>query len=207
VLVGSNAHESFFPGGPKADALKAQIEKRWGDDANAAMKVYPAGTDEEAVKSSMAMFSDEVTWLMRLYASDQAKIGKKAYVYVFAYDPPSPPEKQAWPTHAAEIPYVFDNLAQPRLFPDSSSPELAAKSEVAQTVADTLSSYWVNFARTGNPNSKGLPAWRAYTTDIDTGRAMVLNAKTMAEKAPDTAMLDLYTTLYKKEMAGNASGR
>jgi len=206
VLVGSNAHESFFPGGPKAEQFKAQLKPRWGDLTPAVLKVYPAGTDAEAAASSAAMFSDEVTWLMRLYASDQLKLGKKAYVFSFAYNPPSPPGKQAFPTHAAEIPYVFDNLGQPHLFPDMSSPELAAKSAEARKLADTMSSYWVNFAKTGNPNGDGLPNWPAYT-GIDTGKAMILDAKTMAEKKPDTAMLDLYTKLYNRETAGNASGK
>jgi para-nitrobenzyl esterase len=206
VLVGSNAHESFFPGGPKAKQFKAQIQHRWGDLTPAVLKVYPAATDAEAAASSSAMFSDEVTWLMRLYASDQLKLGKKAYVFSFAYNPPSPQDKQAHPTHAAEIPYVFDNIGKPRLFPDMSSPELAAKSPVAQKLGDEMSSYWVNFARTGNPNGKGLPKWPAYT-GMETGKAMILDAKTMAEKKPDTAMLDLYTRLFNKESSGNASGK
>ena len=206
VLVGSNAHESFFPGGPKAEQLKAQLKQRFGDAYDAALKVYPAGTDEQAVASSMAMFSDQVTWVMRLYASDQRKVGKKAYVFQFAYLPPSPKDKQAYPTHAAEIPYVFDNIGQPRLFPDTSSPELADASRVAHEVGDTMSSYWVNFAKTGNPNGEGLPTWPEYT-GLPNGKAMILDAKSMAEKAPPKAMLDLYTGLYKKQMAGNASGQ
>jgi carboxylesterase type B len=32
-------------------------------------------------------------------------------------------------------------------------------------IAATLSSYWANFAATGNPNGKGLAAWPAVTKD------------------------------------------
>jgi para-nitrobenzyl esterase len=61
-------------------------------------------------------------------------------------------------THTAEIPYVFNNLAPPRVFPDVSSPELASASARDKALADRVSSYWVNFARNGDPNGSGLPA-------------------------------------------------
>ncbi|KAL7420437.1 hypothetical protein Q5752_004387 [Cryptotrichosporon argae] len=52
--------------------------------------------------------------------------------------------------HGAEIPYVFDNL--------DAQIEYTWRDEDRQ-VAETTSSYWVNFIKTGNPNGKGLPAF------------------------------------------------
>ena len=94
---------------------------------------------------------------MRLYAQAQAKLGKQAYLYYFTHEPPvaaGQPNLRA--THTAEIPYVFNNLKAVRVYPDTSSPELSAASEADRKLADIVSSYWVNFARTGNPNGKGL---------------------------------------------------
>ena len=54
---------------------------------------------------------------------------------------------------------MFDNLSLPHEIPDASSPELSAKDPAARKLADQMSSYWVNFARTGNPNGPGLPQW------------------------------------------------
>ena len=54
-------------------------------------------------------------------------------------------------THTVEMPYVFNNLAPPRVFPDVSSPELASASARDKALAETVSSYWVNFCGEGRP--------------------------------------------------------
>ena len=86
------------------------------------------------------------------------------------------------------------------MFPDGSSPELASASEAERKLADIVSSYWVNFARTGNPNGKGLAPWPVYR-DKATGRAMILGdtQQVMAEDTTDTAKWDLYDQLYAKQ--------
>ncbi|TNE61050.1 MAG: hypothetical protein EP335_17255 [Alphaproteobacteria bacterium] len=53
--------------------------------------------------------------------------------------------------HGAEIPYVFDTH-------DGWLPT----GETDRTLTDTIMAYWVNFAKTGNPNGSGLPTWQAY---------------------------------------------
>ena len=59
--------------------------------------------------------------------------------------------------HASEVAYVWDNLAKSHLFPDGASPALAAASPTDQALAKQVSRYWVNFARTGNPNGLACP--------------------------------------------------
>jgi para-nitrobenzyl esterase len=54
--------------------------------------------------------------------------------------------------HSAELYYVWNNL-QIRDWP------WAAED---RRLADVMSTYWVNFARTGNPNTDGLPLWPLY---------------------------------------------
>ena len=40
-----------------------------------------------------------------------------------------------------------------------------------EAFADQVSQYWVNFARTGNPNGEGLPDWPAF----EPGEAAMMN--------------------------------
>jgi para-nitrobenzyl esterase len=204
VLVGSNKDEgSFNTRLPTAAQWTEQIRNRWKDLADAVLKLYPHETDAEAGASSQAIFSDEMAWHMRRYAQAQAAIGRKAYLYYFTHEPPTEPGKpNLRATHTAEIPYVFDNLKAVRVYPDASSPELASASEADRKLADIVSSYWVNFARTGDPNGKGLAHWPQYK-DKATGRAMVLGDTQHTEPNVSTTKFDVFDALYAKQLAAS----
>jgi len=198
VLVGSNKDEGTFAGATPAAAWTRRVRQRWGDLADDYLTLYPAGSDEEATRSSQQAFRDELAWHMRLYASLQAKRGQRAYWYFFTHEPPyAPGARNLKATHASEIPYVFDNLRPPRVFPDASSPDLASASAPDRALADRVSSYWVNFARTGDPNGKGLPLWRPFS-----GAAADPMIVGDSKEAPDPQRLAMYDRLYAKIQAG-----
>jgi para-nitrobenzyl esterase len=198
VLVGSNKDESFFPGGPKASEFETQARTRWGDLADDYLRLYPHATDAEAARSTAESFSDGAFWHMRLYADYQIQQGKHAYLYYFTQNPPGKAGEPPFPaTHAAEVPYVFNNLGKLPLFPDRSIPELAAASAPDRKVADLMSSYWVNFARTGNPNGEGLPVWQQHAVGASE-RAAILDADPSSEALPSKARLELNDRLYEK---------
>jgi len=116
--------------------------------------------DEHTALGGNPAFRDAMMFGMRLFAERQTAIGKRAYWYLFTHEPPvEPGGKDLKATHATEIVYVFNNLGAPRVIPDISSPRLALASESDRAMAEQMSSYWVNFARTGDPNGKGLPNW------------------------------------------------
>ena len=116
--------------------------------------------DEHTSFGGNIAFRNTLVWASRLFAERQASLGKRAYWYFFTHEPPlEAGVRDLKATHAAEIPYVFNNLAAPRTIPDLSSPRLAAASERDRALAEQMSSYWVNFAKTGDPNGKNLPLW------------------------------------------------
>jgi para-nitrobenzyl esterase len=62
------------------------------------------------------------------------------------------PWPQAGTLHGEEIQYVFGHAGP-------------GWTDGDRAVAELVQSYWVNFARTGDPNAGGLPAWQPYRGD------------------------------------------
>jgi len=208
VLVGSNKDEGSFAPDTTADAWTSRVRQRWGDLADDYLKLYPAGSDDEATRSSRTAFRDELAWHMRRYASAQSKRGNRSYWYFFTHEPPYAPAARNLKTaHAVEVPYAFNNLRAPRLFPDTSSPEQASASASDRALADRVSSYWVNFARTGDPNGKGLPPWPAFA-EATAGKPAFSDASVNpmiigdVREAPDPERLTIFDRLYTKILTG-----
>jgi para-nitrobenzyl esterase len=173
LLVGSNANEGTPYGQiESADKFIAQAKSRYGDKADDFLKLYPAGNDAEAKESGFASMRDSVFgYQMWTWAKLQAKTGKSpVYYYYFSRTPAFPPDshfitlgappgyheldppEKYGAYHSSEVIYAFDNLAT-RKWPWQKQDRV---------LADAMSSYWTNFAKTGNPNGGKLPRWPAF---------------------------------------------
>ncbi|MCU1338228.1 MAG: hypothetical protein JWO19_3809 [Bryobacterales bacterium] len=193
VLIGSNQDEgTFFGGGTTtADSAKNRARQTYADLSDDFLKLYPASTDAEAGASGLMRSRDETGWHMRTWAQMQAKRGKKAYLYYFTHVPPGNGARGA--THTAELPYMFNNP------PGNGSPN-STWTDMDRKLADMMSSYWVNFIATGDPNGKGLPAWQAYSAKNDS-QAMVFGDTVQFGpqiEAPRLAFFDRYYAVVQK---------
>ena len=76
--------------------------------------------------------------------------------------------------HTMEIGFAFDNLDK--------GPLLYGNAPSAKKLATTASDAWVAFARSGDPNTKGLPKWPAY--DAATRATMIFDVKSAVVNDP-----------------------
>jgi len=110
----------------------------------------------------------------------------KGYLYVFSRIPPFPsgahfleaPTEKIGAYHSVDLMYVFNHLDL------KTWPWQAAD----RKVADDMSSYWINFAATGNPNGKGLPEWPAFNSADQ--KRMNFGNTVSAENVKNKAALD-----------------
>jgi para-nitrobenzyl esterase len=192
LIAGSNADEGKslapWPASGKAASFVEQSRARFGDKTDAFLKLYPAGSDEEAAASHYASFRDfSFGWQMRTCVRMQSKTGKsKAFLYYFDRVPPGPDSARYGAFHASEIAYVFGNLLPPRPW-----------EPIDKKLSDAISSYWVNFAATGDPNGKGLAKWPVYRESSDA--ALELGDKIEPAPALHKAALDFLDSYFEAQ--------
>jgi para-nitrobenzyl esterase len=79
----------------------------------------------------------------------------KAPVYMYYFDWYSPlREGRVRCMHCMELPFVFDHVDEVSFMVGTGADR--------QPLADKVSAAWVAFARSGNPNHKGLPSWKPF---------------------------------------------
>jgi para-nitrobenzyl esterase len=160
ILVGYNSDEgASFSREKTPEEFIAGVEKRYGSHAEALLKAYPVGEDN-VPKTARDLARDAAFgWQTWSWARLQAKMGKsKVYYYYFDQHPEFPADSPRFgygSPHGQEVVYVFGNL-------DSANPE-TTKSDLA--ISDAMGTYWTNFAKYGNPNGEGVPAWPAFSDE------------------------------------------
>jgi para-nitrobenzyl esterase len=158
VIVGSNANEmtTLLPPAsvPKTvDDYRKRIEPLYGEATRDFDALYPVKSDADVPTAYLDSMRDVTFTLpMRTWARMTATGKSKAYLYLFSHVTPNQNSKYLGAYHASEIAYVFNNL----------NPQNTMLQELDHRLAETMSEYWVNFARTGDPNGKGLTTWIPY---------------------------------------------
>ena len=164
LIVGANSADAgaFVPG-----ATKDEVFSLYGARKAEAMKVYdPNGTIDLPALITVAGRDRVHLEGARMTARAFAKKGAPTYEFRFSYVQTAmrtrSPEGAA---HGSEIPYVFNTLGAGGGGGFGGPPSQPTDED--RKVAQTIHAYWVNFAKTGNPNGPGLTNWPRYDVQKD----------------------------------------
>jgi para-nitrobenzyl esterase len=155
LLAGWNADEGSFVAmrGMTATQWNAMADGLFKERSAAFLKLYPADSDTESLRSAIDYGSDNFialgTWK---WLEAQKKTGE-APVYRYHFELAATPSKYhpgTFAFHSDDIEYVFGTL--------DTRPGWTVRPE-DRKLSDEMMSYWTNFARSGDPNGPGLPMW------------------------------------------------
>jgi para-nitrobenzyl esterase len=185
ILIGTNSDEGalFARPGVTAGSFASEVHDGYDAKAGVILAAYPSSSDTEAAVSSKNLFRDTAfAWSTWAWARLQSRVSKnRAFVYYFDHRSPLTPDGA---THGAEMRYVFGNF-DPRMGPPTAA-DLA--------LADKISSYWVNFAKTGDPNGTGLPSWPTF--DETTQQVLYMDGTIAARSIPNLQQLQALNDYY-----------
>jgi para-nitrobenzyl esterase len=198
LLIGANADEAnlflMMMRGQTAAQLRAYVRRLYEPYGDEVLALFPPARYD----SPSAALSEAVTVMgflapARFAAASVAAAGGDAYLYHFARRPPVAGDLGAF--HGLDLPYVFGNSALTLDVTAGADGELSA----------AMMTYWVSFARDGDPNgdpggtggaadgggtgANDLPVWPAYDPTSD--RCLVLDAEIRAAPAPYAKACDL----------------
>jgi para-nitrobenzyl esterase len=165
------------------EEFEKEIKSQYGSHADAILSAYPHSTDIEATKASKDIRNDSsFCWNTWTWSRLQSRKGKgKAFQYYFDYHPGSPDGGSG---HGSDVPHAFQTLGGPMGEPEQEDLKLS----------DMISSYWVNFARSGDPNSPDLPEWPAFAEDYQ--KVMVFDTAPSARPLPNLDRLKVFDAYF-----------
>jgi para-nitrobenzyl esterase len=194
VLVGWNAEEARSltdVSTAKAATFTQDIRAAFGPLPSALIDAYPHADDAQAAVARGDFERDlRFAWDNWAWARLQAMAGQPVYAYRFERRPPFPAGtvRAGWgASHFAELWYIFDHLDQ----------ETWAWTAADRKLADDMAGYWAAFARTGDPNGAGRPAWPRLQAS-EGGPVLRLDAAIVAGPPPELTTLKTFDGVYSQ---------
>ena len=190
VILGWNQDEGFGGQPVPADQFKERVKQQFGESADDFLAQFPVNSDDDAFAiqndlGSLQTFGVQSFHWMKL----QNQTGKsKVFLYRFDKDLPYAEGMNDFGAfHTGEVPYAYNNLKMsPRPWTDTD-----------YELANTMSDYWVNFAKNGNPNGEDLPEWEACSPE--NLKAMVFDTEVKCTQLPSAELLKFLDDFYTQK--------
>jgi para-nitrobenzyl esterase len=192
VLVGSNANEATVFGHDDLKTLeqyKTYLLGDTGDYADQEFEAYPAQSDADVPAKFLQLENNSFAYGAYSMARNMTRAGQKAYLYSFTYVETG---KRAplGAYHGLELKFLSGE------FPNDweHSPDDSKLGEAMRT-------YWTQFAKTGDPNSAGIPRWPAYDAVAD--QCMELGRTISVSPVPLETDLQVFEHIMKHIFTNN----
>lgn len=161
-------------------------------EAEAKAAFDPEGNKEFA--EVITKFNTDWVWGEPGRMTASAFVAKRAptYMYQFGYVSAPMRERARYGAgHGSEVSFVFNTLHARWGAPVESTPE-------EKELARIMNTYWVNFAKTGNPNGKGVPIWSLYDTQKEEILDIELDGKAVSKPDPRKARFNVIEKAFKQ---------
>jgi para-nitrobenzyl esterase len=189
VLTGNNADEGSGFENDYGSWTVAALEKRldgFGTAAKRARALYAPQGITEPVELGKQLIRERGIAFTTLWAKRRLLTSRNpTYVYHYTHTTPGTKSARYGAFHTSEVPYWFRNLVG----------EGRAYGDVDRKVSDTISRYWLNFIKTGNPNGAKLPQWPAYS--IAGAAVMRLGVDSSASRGLTPEKEELYEMFFR----------
>lgn len=190
VIVGSNSDEgSIFSFPMPVEYYQNRIRSIYGDWADRLLSLYPATNPEEVYFAQSDIFRDgSFAWGTYAWANLQSRTGKgKVYVYYFDQDSENTimRSRRGGASHVAEMPFIYGYTFRGKM------------SDIDNHMLQIMSRYWINFTKTGDPNSEALPYWTPYEQDKST--VMIMRNGFYLDQIPNRQQIDFFEEFFKSK--------
>ena len=186
MLIGTDFNEFTFDVSQDMTWAEAEssVRQRMGEEQGskfiaAFRKAYPDALPKEMTYVDTGFRAGA----LRQAAAKSAQGGAPAYLYLFTWKPES---NALGASHGMELPFMLHNVSLQR--------EMTGASPAAYKFEQLISSIWIAFIKTGDPNVKGLPKWEPY--NADTGVTMILDNKCRPLQHHDRDLMQMSRSIW-----------